>query len=153
MSNHTVQSHLRFPLTRLLGSNGNIRVLRALLAYGAPLSTVQLARDTGLTRQGVLLVVEGLVGQGLVTVFGQPRSQLFSVVQEHPFAAALKAIFEQERNLWDALQQTLRDSLQAHPAVRSAWLYGRRLLTRRWPRSSGRPRSCPTPRVTTARTR
>lgn len=124
MSSHAVQSHLRFPLTRLLGSNGNIRVLRALLAFGAPLSTVQLARDTALTRQGVLLVVENLVGQGLVTVFGQPRSQLFSVVQAHPFAAALKAIFEQERNRWDALQQTLRDTLQRHPGVRSAWLYG-----------------------------
>lgn len=124
MSNHAVQSHLRFPLTRLLGSNGNIRVLRALLSYGAPLSTVQLARDTGLTRQGVLLVLESLVGQGLITVFGQPRSQVFSVVQAHPFAAALKTIFEQERNRWDALQQTLRDTFQGHLGVRSAWLYG-----------------------------
>ena len=64
-------------------------VLRALMAYGAPLSAVQLARDTGLTRQGVRLVLQGLEGQGLVTPLGLPRSQLFCIVPAHPFAGAL----------------------------------------------------------------
>ena len=124
MGSSTAQSYLRFPLTRLLGNSGNIRVLRAMMAYGAPLSAVQLARDTGLTRQGVRLVLQGLEAQGLVTALGLPRSQLFSVVSAHPFAAALMTIFEQERNRWVVLNQTLRDTLQANPRVRSAWLYG-----------------------------
>lgn len=124
MSSSTAQSYLRFPLTRLLGNGGNIRVLRAMMAYGAPLSVVQLARDTGLTRQGVRLVLEGLEAQGLVTALGLPRSQLFSVVSDHPFAAALMTIFEQEHERWDVLNQTLRDTLQTNSGVRSAWLYG-----------------------------
>lgn len=124
MSSSTAQSYLRFPLTRLLGNGGNIRVLRAMMSYGAPLSVVQLARDTGLTRQGVRLVLEGLEAQGLVTALGLPRSQLFSVVSDHPFAAALTTMFEQERNRWDVLNQSLRDALQKNPGVRSAWLYG-----------------------------
>jgi predicted nucleotidyltransferase len=124
MSSSAAQSHLRFPLTRLLGNGGNIRVLRAMMSYGAPLSVVQLARDTGLTRQGVRLVLDGLETQGLVTTHGVPRSQLFSVVPGHPFAAPLMAMFEQEHVRWDALNQALREALQVNPQVSSAWLYG-----------------------------
>ncbi|HAL39419.1 MAG TPA: nucleotidyltransferase domain-containing protein [Polaromonas sp.] len=124
MSSSSAQSYLQFPLTKLLGNSGNVRVLRALMSYGAPLSAVQLARDTGLTRQGVRLVLEGLEGQGLVTTLGLPRSQLFAIVPVHPFASTLTTIFEQERNRWDVLNQTLRDTLNANQGVRSAWLYG-----------------------------
>jgi len=124
MSSATAQSYLRFPLTRLLGNGGNIRVLRAMMSYGAPLSAVQLSRDTGLTRQGVRLVLQGLETQGLVTAHGVPRSQLFSVVSDHPFTAALTTMFEQERGRWELLNQTLREALHANPEVRSAWLYG-----------------------------
>ncbi len=124
MSNPALQSHLRYPLTRLLGSSGNIRVLRALLAYGAPMSTAQIARDAGLTRQGATLVLANLVSQGVITVFGPARSQLFSIALAHPLATALQKIFEHERKHWDDLQHALHDVLQAIPEVRSAWLYG-----------------------------
>ena len=124
MSSPTLQSHLRFPLTRLLGNGGNIRVLRALLAIGAPLSTAQVARDAGLTRQGTGLVLANLVDQGVVTVFGEARSQVFAIVPSHPFASAFQALFEEERKRWDYLQQALRDTLLKHSGVRSAWLYG-----------------------------
>ena len=124
MSSAPTQSYLQFPLTRLLGNSGNVRVLRALMAYGAPLSAVQLARDTGLTRQGVRLVLQGLEGQGLVMPLGLPRSQLFCIAPAHPFAAALMTLFEQEREQWQALNQSLRETLDANPGVRSAWLYG-----------------------------
>lgn len=124
MSRPADQSHLRHPITRLLGNSGNIRVLRALVAYGAPLAAVQLAREAGLTPQGTRLVLENLVAQGVVTVLGLPRSQVFALAPKHPFADLLKEIFLQEQNRWDGLQQALRDILQAHRSVRSAWLYG-----------------------------
>ncbi|CAN5506175.1 hypothetical protein BH11PSE9_BH11PSE9_12520 [soil metagenome] len=124
MSASAAQSHLRYPLTRLLGNSGNIRVLRALLAYDGPLSAAQLARDAGLTPQGVRLVLDGLVAQGVVTVLGQPRSQLFTLVATHPFAGALATLFAQERARWDEVHQALSDTLASHKEVRSAWLYG-----------------------------
>ena len=124
MRNSAAQSHLRFPLTRLLGNGGNIRVARALMAYGAPLGAAQLAGDAGMTPQGTRLVLDGLVSQGLVRVLGQPRSQLFSVVATHPFAAALRTLFEAERARWEGLQEALRECLAAQREVRSAWLYG-----------------------------
>lgn len=118
------QSHLRFPLTRLLASAGHVRVLRALLAYGAPLSVAQLAADSGLTTRGTRFVLDSLVSQGMVGVLGQPRSQLYTVAARHPLAAALKALFEQEGALWVALQDALREGLASQKDIRSAWLYG-----------------------------
>ena len=124
MSRPLDQSHLRYPLTRLLGSSGNVRVLRALVVFGAPLSAVQIARDAGLTPQGARLVLDGLSAQGLVTVLGMSRSQVFTLNQHHPFASLIKDMFTTEQCRWEAIDQGLRQALQAQRAVRSAWLYG-----------------------------
>ena len=70
----TRQSHLRLPLTRLLASAGHVRVLRALMTYGAPLSVAQLAADSGLTTRGARFVLDSLASQGVVSVLGQLRS-------------------------------------------------------------------------------
>ncbi|MDP1692062.1 MAG: nucleotidyltransferase domain-containing protein [Burkholderiaceae bacterium] len=111
-------------MNRLLGNGGHIRVLRALMAYGAPLGAAQLAADAGLTPQGTRLVLNSLVSQGLISVLGQPRSQVFSLQAQHPLAAALTTLFEQERARWQGLQEALRDGLATQRDVRSAWLYG-----------------------------
>lgn len=122
--NSAVQSHLRFPLTRLLGNSGHVRVLRALMTFGAPLSAAQLAADSGLTTRGTRLVLDSLVSQGMIRILGQPRSQVFSVAAQHPLAAALQTLFEEERTRWEALQGALRADLAAQKDLRSAWLYG-----------------------------
>lgn len=124
MQASTPQSHLRYPLTQLLASGGHVRVLRALVAYGAPLSVAQIAVDCGLTARGVRLVLESLVAQGMVQVIGPPRSQLYSVALLHPMAAALKTLFDHERSRWENLQEALRQALASWHEVRSAWLYG-----------------------------
>lgn len=120
----TPQSHLRFPLTRLFASAGHVRVLRALMAYGAPLSVAQLAADSGLTTRGTRFVLESLVSQGMVSVLGQARSQLYCVAPRHPLADAVKTLFEQERGWWEGVQEALRQALASRREVRSAWLYG-----------------------------
>ena len=118
------QSHLRYPLTRLLGHGGNVRVLRALSAYAAPLSAAQLARDAGLTPQGVRLVLDELVGQGAVAALGQGRSRLYSIDSAHPLAPVLKALFAAEHGRWEGLLARLREGLNAFEQVDAAWLYG-----------------------------
>lgn len=118
------QSHLRFPLTQLFASGGHVRVLRALIAYGAPLSVAQLAADCGLSTRGTRFVLESLVSQGMVSVLGQPRSQLYSVAQQHPLAGALNALFQHERGRWETVQDALRQALASWKEVRSGWLYG-----------------------------
>ena len=124
MQASVTQSHLRFPLTRLLASAGHVRVLRSLFGYGAPMGVAQLAADAGLTPRGTRFVLDSLVSQGIVSVLGQARAQLFVVALAHPLAATLQALFASEATRWDALQQGLQDGLATERSVRSAWLYG-----------------------------
>jgi predicted nucleotidyltransferase len=119
-----IQSHLRFPLTRLLGNGGSVRVLRAMLLYGAPLSASQLAQDTGLTPQGVRLTLSSLAGQQIVTLLGSSRSQLFEINARHPLAPALKSLFNEERCHWELIMQTLQMIFLEFSNVEAAWYYG-----------------------------
>jgi predicted nucleotidyltransferase len=121
----STQSHLRYPLTSILGSAGNVRVLRALIADRAPQSATRLAQVAGLTPQGVRLVLDSLAQQRLALVHGSGRVQLHALNLSHPFAAALVALFEQEQHRWEEVLASLRDVLaQCGAAVSAAWLYG-----------------------------
>ncbi len=120
-----LQSHLRYPLTSILGSAGNVRVLRALVADRAPQSAPHLSRVAGLTPAGARLVLEMLARQQLVLVLGSGRVQLYELNTAHPFASALVALFEQEQGRWEALLDSIREVLaQCGAAVTAAWLYG-----------------------------
>jgi predicted nucleotidyltransferase len=120
----TPQSHLRYPLTRLIGSGGNVRVLRALSGYAAPLSATQLAREAGLTPQGIRLVLDDLAGQGVVTAHGQGRSRVYAIDVAHPLVPALRALFAAEHARWERLLTRLRDLVGDEASVDAAWLYG-----------------------------
>ncbi len=119
------QSHLRYPLTALLGSAGNVRVLRALAADRAPQSAPQLAAVGGLTPQGARLVLDALVRQRLVTAHGAGRARLYALNASHPLAASVEALFHDEHRRWEGLLESIRATLQRHgAAVSAAWLYG-----------------------------
>ena len=119
------QSHLRYPLTSILGSAGNVRVLRALVSDRAPQSAPQLARVSGLTSHGARLVLDTLARQQLVIVHGSGRTQLYGLNPSHPFTVALTGLFQEEQQRWDALLTSIRDTLARQgTAVSAAWLYG-----------------------------
>lgn len=118
------QSHLRFPLTRLLANGGSVRVLRAMMLYGAPLSAPQLAQDTGLTPQGVRLTLNSLAGQQIVTLLGSSRSQLFEINARHPLTSALKRLFKEEQEHWESIMQSLQATFRKIANVEAAWYYG-----------------------------
>lgn len=119
------QSHIRFPLTSILGSAGNVRVLRSLVANRSPHSAPQLAQSSGLSPQGVRLVLDTLAQQQLVKVHGTGRAQLYALDEAHPLSGVLVALFEAEQQRWERLMASLRDRLaQRGSSVRAAWLYG-----------------------------
>lgn len=119
------QSHVRYPLTAIFGSVGNVRVLRALVANPVPQSAPELARWAGLSPQGVRLILDTLTQQKLVKAHGTGRSLLYALDESHPFAGAVVALFQEEQQRWERLLAALRDMLARHgTAVRSAWLYG-----------------------------
>lgn len=118
------QSHLQFPLTELLGQGGNVRVLRALICYGAPLSVSQLVGETKLSPPGVRAVLAGLADQQIVVPLGQGRAQLFDLRRRHPLARALRRIFAEERARWNSVTTALQSTFGAEPSVDAAWYYG-----------------------------
>ncbi|WP_157266704.1 nucleotidyltransferase domain-containing protein [Azohydromonas aeria] len=119
------QSHLRYPLTSLLGSAGSVRMLRALVADRAPQSVPQLARQAGLSPRGARQVLDGLVGQRLVQAHGIGRAQVYLLNESHPFAHPIAALFREEAQRWERLLATVRDVLSVRGAgVEAAWLYG-----------------------------
>jgi predicted nucleotidyltransferase len=117
------QSHLRYPLTRLFGSPGNVRVLR-VLADELASSATQIASASGLTPQGTRLVLDVLAAQGIVTVKGSARTQLFELATVHPFRHPILELFAAERAIWEDLVARLRERLKKRAGVRAAWLYG-----------------------------
>jgi len=119
------QSHLRHPLTGLLGSAGNVRVLRALAADRAPQSAPQLAAAAGITPQGARGVLDALVRQRLVKAHGSGRTQLYVLNAAHPLASSLAQLFHDEQRRWDGLLTSIREVLERQgAAVSAAWLYG-----------------------------
>jgi predicted nucleotidyltransferase len=120
----SLQSFHRYPLTHVLASSGNVRVLRLLAEQGSPLAVSQLARDAGMTPVGVRAVLASLLRQGIVTVFGQGHAQLYVLNPAHPMAPPLKDLFAQERAHWQSLLDDLRAAFARLPAVQAAWLYG-----------------------------
>jgi predicted nucleotidyltransferase len=118
------QSFHRYPLTHVLASAGNVRVLRLLAAHGSPLSVSQLARDAGMTPVGVRAALASLVRQGVVTTFGQAHAQLYALNPAHAMATPLKVLFAQEQAHWQSLLNGLRDVFTRLRSVKAAWLYG-----------------------------
>ena len=124
MQPSSVQSFLRFPLTKLLASGGHVRVLRALLNHGGAQSAAQLASDCAMTARGVRNTLDALVAQSAVKVLGPASARLFTPALDRPLVSALAELFEAERQHWQRLQEQLRDGLAAENQIRSAWLYG-----------------------------
>jgi predicted nucleotidyltransferase len=117
------QSHLDHPLTALLGSAGNVRVLRELVQHGGALGTAVLAQRSGLSIQQVRLVLDGLQRQGVVDVLGGGHARLFRARREHPLHAALETLFMAETKAFHAAWDRICDAAAAVPA-RAVWLYG-----------------------------
>lgn len=119
------QSHVRYPLTAIFSGASNVRVLRSLVAERSAQSAPQLARLSGLTPQGVRLVLDNLGQQQLVQVLGSGRAQLYALNEAHPFASALVALFQEEQRRFELLLSAIREALAKRgTGVRAGWLYG-----------------------------
>lgn len=119
------QSALRTPLNAVLGTEANVRLLRALERTREPLSGAQLARETALTPPGVYPALEDLREIGIVERLGLGSRGQFRLNDRHPLAGPLKSLFAAERQRVDGLVEGLRRAAEALlPHPRSVWWYG-----------------------------
>lgn len=121
----THQSFLRYPLSLILASEGNVRVLRELLRHGGELNSPTIAKRTGVSPQHVRHVLGGMVATGVVEEVGQGRYRSYRGNVEHPLHPILSELFRQEEIRFDEVLAAIRAAVAADSeGVLSVWLYG-----------------------------
>lgn len=105
------QSFVRCPLTDILATSGQVRVLRVLALHGGALAPARVARSAGLTAPGVRLALAALVRTQVVTILGSGRTQLYQFDRAHPIAKSVRDLFLKEAKHWEALLGADRKSV------------------------------------------
>lgn len=117
------QSFLRYPLSTILGHEGQIRVLRELSRHERELSVTTLSNRTALTRQEVKNILATLVASGAVSTVGVGRGMLFRM-GDHPIMPALRELFATEEGTYTNVMDCLQACVCAQHGVLAAWVYG-----------------------------
>lgn len=118
-------SSLRHPLTGILGTEANVRLLRELVMHGGQVSAPHLAMRTGVSEQHVRSALARLVTFGVVLMIGSARSRLYCFAADYPLAAELQALFQAEAANFSRIIEGLRQTAQAGgDAIIAVWLYG-----------------------------
>lgn len=124
MACSTEQSTQRYPLTRVLGSEANVRILRELSRHSGQLSRPELRKRTGLSRASVWHGLANLEQVGIVEIAGDARTRLYGLA-EHPLRPSLDALFEaEEARFLEILETTARAARRWEPMLRSCWICG-----------------------------
>jgi len=121
----SAQSAQRYPLTTILGTEANVRVLRELFRHGGQMPAPALTARSGLAKASVWAALAALEATGVVASAGSGRTHLYCVRADHPLAASLGALFEAEDCRFAAIRDTIRAAaIGAGPGVIAVWLYG-----------------------------
>lgn len=119
------QSALRNPLNHVLGTEANVRIVRALGAVDMPVGKGELATMVKLSPSGVRRALQNLIELGIVEEVGRAHAPPVRIRQEHALSGALRELFREERARFDRLVQAVRDTVsQIDPPPRSAWIEG-----------------------------
>ena len=118
------QGALRYPLTSILGSVANVLTLRELMRHGAELSAPSLVTRTRLAKASVRHALRTFEATRVVDAIGSERSRLFRVCREHPLAAALDALFQEEEKRFEAVLDAVRIAASRCDGLVATWLYG-----------------------------
>ncbi|HET6763695.1 MAG TPA: winged helix-turn-helix domain-containing protein [Longimicrobiaceae bacterium] len=117
------QSPVLAPLNGILGSEANIRILRAMYEADSPLSRASLAERAGLSVPGTSSAVAKLQRAGILVAVGEGTRQSVAVREEHPLAFPIRMLFKAEALRWSSMRDELRSVVTAlQPAPAAVWL-------------------------------
>ena len=121
--------HVDMPrvLDSVLGSGARVRVVRFLSTETERASSVsEIARGTGLTKQGALKALTQLVAEGIVIRSGSGRSNVYAFRSDSPLLEPLRLLFEREATMAASVITDLKQALAGVSSIDSAWVS-------RWP--------------------
>jgi hypothetical protein len=117
MARSSPQSAQRYPLTAILGTEANVRLLRELFRNGGQMSAPLLEGRTGLAKASVWAALAALEGTGIVACAGTGRTHLYSIRADHPLSGCLDALFEAEEARFAAIRDAVRSAAAANGPV------------------------------------
>ena len=118
-------SAFRHPFDTVLGSPGNVRILRSLATHGRPMATSELVTRTRLNASGMRRSLAALTNTGLVAYFGSDRSTVYQLNAAHPLAASLVGLYVAEAARVDRVLSDFRViAATLFVAPIAIWLYG-----------------------------
>jgi hypothetical protein len=119
------QSAIRMPLNGILGTEANVRILRALAESTAPISAAELARRAQLQRSSVHRALKLLAGLGTVSFVGTAPHLQVSLADRSPLTKPIRALFDAERSRHEQLLAGLkRASTRIDPPPTAVWVEG-----------------------------
>ena len=119
------QSAIRTPLNRLLATETNVRLLRALVEIKKPLPPSLLASYVRLNLSSVIKALSGLEELGVVEYVGSGGRRPLKFVRNHPLSGALEALFVAERARFDTILKRVRIAAErTSPSPTSVWVEG-----------------------------
>jgi len=120
------QSAIRNPLNHILGTEANVRVLRAVYLSDIPISVSDLARVTALQKSGVARVCVRLEDLGVIEAVGRgARNRQYRRAGRFPFSGSLSTLFHEERSRAEMIIGEIRQIVQgAGTGLRAAWIEG-----------------------------
>ena len=113
---------LRHPLDTIMGSEGNVRLLRVFIhETGSPLGASDLARLSEMTPAGTRKSLERLLDAGVVEAIGSGRALQYRLRSPWPLFKALALLFDSEHEQYDSFVSSLKKALAGFTEIRSAW--------------------------------
>src|SRR5215813_11239644 len=101
------QSAIRMPLTGVLGTETNVRILRALYDVRVPIGVSELARRIKMNKAGVWRALRGLQELGIVETIGLGSQQTIQLHRDYPLTDHLAELFRAERLRFDNILEKL----------------------------------------------
>lgn len=119
------QSSLRYPLNDVLGTEGQVRLLRVLATEKEhPIAPPEAAERTGLTESGARKALRRLARTGIVERVGSGRTCRYALSRKGGLAERIARLFESEIRSADALLQRIRIAIRRLPQPpRMAWVH------------------------------
>jgi DNA-binding transcriptional ArsR family regulator len=113
------------PLNGILGTEANVRILRALAESTAPISAAELARRAQLQRSSVHRALRTLAGLGIVSFVGTAPHLQVSLADRSALTEPIRALFGAEHSRYEDLLAGLkRAATRIDPPPTAVWVEG-----------------------------
>ena len=128
------QNYLRNPLNQLLGTEANVRLLRALAdETDEPLTAPDIAARSGLTIQWTRKALKRLFQSGFVLRVGGGRKHQYELNRSDKLVKAVLKLFQAEKHRYEELLNSIKEEIEKlSPYPHAVWV-------QEFPREYGEP--------------